>query len=75
MTDVIAKNAPPPDLSISFDAAAKLAYEAPDKSKYASFKTEDEAAAAEDVIAKNTPPPDLSIKARRTGGPLVPHQC
>ncbi len=44
------------DISIPYDAAAKLAYEASDKSvDYSNFKTKYEADAVADVIAKNSP--------------------
>jgi hypothetical protein len=45
---------PPPDISIPYDAAAKLAYEASDqRMPYEAFKAKYEAAAVADVIAKN----------------------
>ena len=68
VADVIAKKSPSApaaakkeapaavDLSIPYDAAAKLAYEASDKSmKYEDFKTQFEADAVADVIAKKAP--------------------
>ena len=52
--------AEPADISIPYDAAAKLAYEASDKSmQYAAFKEKFEADAVADVIAKK--PVDVSI--------------
>jgi len=71
VADVIAKNAPPAeeepeeepaeeesvDLSIPYDAAAKLAYEkAGSPGDYEAFKTQFEEDAVADVIAKNAPP-------------------
>ena len=51
VADVISKQ--PIDISIPYDAAAKLAFEASDKSMdYAAFKTKFEADAVADVIAK-----------------------
>jgi hypothetical protein len=66
IAEVIAKKKPnavaeaPADLSVPYDAAAKLAYEASDKSMaYGDFKTKYEADAVAYVIAKR--PIDLSI--------------
>jgi hypothetical protein len=51
VADVISKQ--PIDVSIPYDAAAKLAFEASDKSMdYAAFKTKFEADAVADVVAK-----------------------
>jgi hypothetical protein len=50
------------DLSIPYDAAAKLAYDKSDKSMtFDAFKVQFEADAVADVIAKNAPAVDLSI--------------
>jgi hypothetical protein len=58
VADTISKK--PVDISIPYDAAAKLAYEASDKSmKYADFKLKYEADAVADVISKR--PVDISI--------------
>jgi hypothetical protein len=52
----------PIDVSIPYDAAAKLAYEKSDKSMaFDAFKEKYEADAVADVIAKNAPAVDLSI--------------
>ena len=56
------ETAEPVDVSIPYDAAAQLAYEASDKSQeYDAFKKAFEAAAVADVIAKNEPPVDVSV--------------
>jgi hypothetical protein len=58
---VAAVEMPPPvveavDISVPYDAAAKLAFESSDKSMdYAAFKKKFEAAAVADVVAKRTP--------------------
>lgn len=59
----VEENEPEPiDISIPYDAPAKLAYEAAGgKGDYAAFKEKYEADAVADVIAKNAPAVDLSI--------------
>ncbi|CAB9527330.1 DnaJ domain [Seminavis robusta] len=59
---VVEEEPEPVDISVPYDAAAVLAYEAAGSpGDFAAFKTQFEDDAVADVIAKNAPPVDISV--------------